>query len=403
MKDQLMITLFGEFTITYKDHTVTEQMNRSKKMWSLLGYLLMHRENGVSHSQLIDQLWGNSTSKDPSNSLKVLVHRVRGMLKELEQELGVQCILYYQDKYGWNPDIPCVLDIDLFEDACRSAWTSRQEDEKLKHLEKAVFLYKGNFMERSAAEPWIMQTNHYFVTRFLKACAEAAEILLKEKRYDELMDICRKALEYSPYDETFYIYLIKALAQTNQMQKAQEQYRKIAESLFEEFGVVPSEELTALYQDIIRKEKAPEMDLTIIQKQMADDNSMGAFFCENDAFKAIYHQRIRSAARSGESVYIVLISVLDREGKKVPAQRVLDHVMPALQYSIIHTLRRGDVVTKYSQNQLLILLPGTTFETSALVVQRMIKAYRTDFPYTAVVLHHSAQPVALPELQIKSK
>lgn len=399
MRPHLNITMFGEFSITDGKTIVTDQMNRSKKIWTLLGYLILHRDHSIACSELIDLLWTEKESKDPSNALKVLIHRARQILEPLQPDADTPFILYSQERYGWNTQIPAYIDTDQFENAIKHAADARSAEEKLSFLMNAVLLYKGEFLKKNVSEAWVVHTANYYSTKFLKVAAEAAELLFLLKRYDELIELCNKALTHAPYDEVFYVYLLKALVRTNQMQKAMEQYQQISELFFREFGITPSEELTAIYKEIVKKNHAPEMNLEIIKNKLQEDAAEGALFCEYEMFKLFYHLKARSASRTGESCYIGLLSVLNPAGTNLPAKKLLNHAMDALCLTIRKSLRRGDILTRYSVNQFLLLLPGTTFETSNLVLRRVISHFRKDFPNLSVVLRHASQPVTPQELQ----
>lgn len=393
MASHLTINMFEEFSIAHGEFIIMDKLNRSRKMWNLLGYLISNKDRAISCTELIDLLWAEDESKDPSTALKVLVHRTRLTLEKLHLEKDISPILYYQNKYGWNPEISCSLDTDLFEHACHKAETLTDEKERLFWLIKATSIYKGEFLKELSTEPWVIQTSNYYTTKFLKIAKEAAEILFRLRQYDDLINICRKALSYAPYDEIFYIYLLKTLLHTNQIQKALEQYQYISELFFHELGISPSEELVSVYKEIVKKNHSTEMNLEVIQKKMQEDYLEGALLCEYAFFKTLYHIKARDASRSKDTSYIGLLSVLDSSGNDLPNQAILDHVMDALKLIARFSMRRGDAFTRYSSNQFLILLPSTTAETSILVMQRIVENYRKEFPNIAVVLEYATQQI----------
>ena len=99
VNEEFRITLLGEFTIEYKDSVVSDQTNRSKKVWTMLEYLIVYRKRFITQDELIDLLWPESTSRDPINTLKVMMHRVRDALDELEFDNSRQMILYRNGAY----------------------------------------------------------------------------------------------------------------------------------------------------------------------------------------------------------------------------------------------------------------------------------------------------------------
>ena len=108
------ITMFGEFTISNGTEIITDQANRSKKVWTLLEYLIVHRDRSVTQKALVDLLWPGNDTKDPINTLKVLMHRVRSLLDELGKDSGKKMIYYKSGAYGWNSELNCVVDTEKF-------------------------------------------------------------------------------------------------------------------------------------------------------------------------------------------------------------------------------------------------------------------------------------------------
>ena len=51
--DKLKITMLGEFSISYGENVITEQSKRSKKMWTLLQFLVAKHNREISQKELI--------------------------------------------------------------------------------------------------------------------------------------------------------------------------------------------------------------------------------------------------------------------------------------------------------------------------------------------------------------
>ena len=85
MSDSLIIKTFGGFSMTHGDKTISDQDNRSKKLWIILEYLIAFHDRHVPQSTIIDLIWNEeSVSADPENALKTALHRIRAMLDELQ-------------------------------------------------------------------------------------------------------------------------------------------------------------------------------------------------------------------------------------------------------------------------------------------------------------------------------
>ncbi|WP_304508225.1 BTAD domain-containing putative transcriptional regulator [Anaerotignum sp.] len=395
MNEEFRVTLFGEFTVEYGDSIISDQTNRSKKVWTLLEYLIVHRKRFVSQDELIELLWPESNSRDPINTLKVLMHRVRDTLDDLDFANSRQMILYRNGAYGWNQDYKCIMDADEFQ---RLIYESEQETEdisrKMSLLLQAENLYQGHFLQKKSSEGWVIPIATYYRSLYNRVVTELAKILLEHKKYDQISSVCQKAIGLEPYEEQLYIYLIQVLICTGQLEKALDLYHHVTELFMRELGVSPSEELLALYKDVVKTIKTPELDLNVIKNKLDESKGeIGCVFCEYEFFKLVYHLESRSIGRTGDSSTLCLISVVDQNLISIPSRRVLNRAMDALKTTVQFNVRSGDVFARYSVNQYLIMLPNTNSESANMVAQRLLKTFRREFPNIQIVLKYSIQQI----------
>ena len=53
-KEILQVNMFGEFSLTYGGATIDDSGSRSKKLWTLLEYLLVFRDREITQNELIE-------------------------------------------------------------------------------------------------------------------------------------------------------------------------------------------------------------------------------------------------------------------------------------------------------------------------------------------------------------
>ena len=123
MKEEILqIQVLGKFTLQYGEAVVSDEDDRSRKMWTVLAYLIYHREKVISQQELVDLCWGEDTrSSDPHNALKSVVHRIRSTLDKLQDGLGKDLLRRKSGCYTWNTDIPIRVDAEEFEALCHQA------------------------------------------------------------------------------------------------------------------------------------------------------------------------------------------------------------------------------------------------------------------------------------------
>ena len=388
--DKLHINLFGGCSLTYRDHTISDQVIRSKKPWLLLEYLIAFRSRELSQNELIEAVYPEGKSENPVNALKTLVHRIRAMLSELSFTDSKNMIVQSRGTYMWNPMLDFDTDVDLFEALYAYAISSEPRDEDaLDCLLRALELYTGDLLPKSAMESWVIQLSVYYHARYLDAVRRACDLLRARTRCEEIVTICRNAIKIDPYEESLYFHLIRALIDLGRHQTALTVYKDMTNLFYREFGITPSENLTSLYRDIIKSIHTVETDLGVIKQNLREaEEHAGAY----EVFKDIYRLEVRAAARSGESVFLCLITLDAAASTDVPP-KLLSTNMDRLSESIRLSLRRGDVYTKYSVSQFLLMLPTLTYENSEMVISRIIRRFRKDAPNCPLRPAFSIQPI----------
>ena len=128
----LKVNMLGEFCLTTGDAEVNDSVNRSRKIWLLLAYIIYNRSRPIPPDELIDLLWSNEeSSSNPGNALKTMFHRLRNMLNELDPNGGRDLILRREGTYAWNTALPMELDVERFDALCQAGSDAANEKERL--------------------------------------------------------------------------------------------------------------------------------------------------------------------------------------------------------------------------------------------------------------------------------
>lgn len=392
--DLIQVNMLGEFSITNAagDCAISDRNNRSKKVLTLLEYLVTFRGREISQAELIELLWPDGDSDEPANTLKTLLHRARTALDELGRGTGKLMILCRRGAYAWNNDRATAVDSEEFEKCCHTA-ESEEGPEKLRLLLNATGLYKGDFLPKSASELWAVPLVTYYHTLYLNAVHEAVALLTDAARFDEVIALCRKAIAIDPFDEQLHLSLIQTLMANGMQQQAMAHYTQVTELYLNKFGINPSPELTALYKEIVKTSKSTEMNLSIIREELREsEGAAGAFYCEYEFFKDIYRLQARAAVRSGGVVQIALLTAMDAAGHRL-SQKQMTLTMQRLKDVVACSLRSSDVFSRFSVSQFLILLPSARLEDSEMVLHRISGNFRREYPHMNVLLHYSALPM----------
>lgn len=374
--NKLKIAMFGEFSVSYNDNTISEHSKRSKKLWLLLQYLAVHHGRAIAQPELIDILSGEDEGANPASALKTQIHRLRDILSELKCEKPI--IVCINGAYCINPEIETEIDVEVFEKSFKDAGNTDNPAEKLKLILEAINLYSGDFLSKSAYESWVVSLNTYYRSIYGKAVHMAIELLFASGKLHDIIAICSKATAINPYDEFVHYSHIKALAELGEQESAKKQYDIVTSLMMNKFGITPSKELMELYDTAIKTKKSVQTDIEAVISDLADNIPVtGAFFCEYQIFKHLYQLEIRDAQRTGASINVCLLTVSD-SNNELPSQNPLNKAMQRLQDCVSRSLRGSDIFARYSVSQFVVMLLNTNEQTGEIIMKRIEKAFRRE-------------------------
>lgn len=394
MIQTIQISMLGGFSLTYDGGTgIDYQNNRSSKLWLVLAYLLTYRNKQITQDELIEILWGDEEVDNPANTLKTMRHRLCSMLDGLGGMSGKDMIRYTHGVYAWNEEIDCVIDTDQFSTYCALGDKEEDPEQKLSYYLTAIEYYGGDFLPKFSSEMWVMSAHAYYHAEYLRVVKKCLTLLKAAERNYEIITVCQKAVGIEPYDEELHRELILALVNTGAKQSALTHYEKVKEMFYHEFGINLSDDLVELYKQIISESHDYEVNLSVITGLLEETARPGAFYCEYALFKEIYRLIVRMLERNGQSVYLCLISVTDKNGKRIANTKKQSEAVGKLRTAIQFSLRRGDIFTRYSVSQYLVLLPSINYENTEMVLNRIRANFKRDNPNLNVTLQTASQPV----------
>lgn len=390
--EPISIRMLGEFSLTAGEKQISDANNRTKKVWALLAFLICHRGRAVSQKRLIELLWGDDpASTNPENALRITFHRARTMLNQLWPNAGHDLIQNRESGYAWNDRIPVVLDSDVFDQLC----TAQAEDEeaRLRSRLDALALYKGDFLEKQSSETWVIPISTHYHNLYVNAAMEAAALLSRRERHGEAAAICRSAVTAEPYHEPLHQMLMRELALSGDQKGAAVVYETLSRRLFDDFGIRPNDETRAVYRQVVHSpsEQALPMDV-VLEHLQEPEAAAGAMECDYDYFKVLCYAEARSMARRGNATHIVLLSLQGGTGAPL-SKRSQSRIMGQLGEQIRKNLRRGDIFSRCSVSQYIIMLPQANYENSCMVSRRLVGAFNRAHPHVTARISFLVQPL----------
>ena len=394
----LAVTSFGGFSISAVDALTGEvcaeladNRGNSQKMQLMVAYLIFSGKEAVSFDELIEVLWPEDGPEDPLAALRLLVHRARIELDKLGVYSGSKLIIRKNKSYCWNGEIPVIRDSERFDELYNKSGKG-SAGERLASLLEAAKIYRGHFLPKSIHYQWVMVLDTYYHSKYMAVCEEAVRIMEEFGNHREIIDLCKNAVTLDPYAEPLHIALLKALAEVGSYSAALEHYRHVTEMFMDEFGIAPSDALKTVYGKLLKGSNALGSDIGTIRQALTDYDGEGAFFMEYEIFRHVYWLKSRESMRSGQVVQLVLITAAP-SGGMTPGQRSRRTCMERLGDVIQNSLRQGDLYTRYSVLQYLVMVQSANYENCQVIIDRIQRGFKLSYPRSGYLLQFSMLPL----------
>lgn len=142
-------------------------------------------------------------------------------------------------------------------------------------------------------------------------------------------------------------------------------------------------------------------DVKRVRRELIEQIKKPGAFCQNyETFKGIYRFLERGLIRSGQEACVILLTVVDEQGGSLlPYEK--DALMERLGEYIGAALRIGDVYTRYSSSQYLVLVIDTTVGQAGMIAERIKERFLEEGRGKDILIHHcyELQPARFGEEQ----
>ncbi|CAB1247260.1 conserved protein of unknown function [Ruminococcaceae bacterium BL-4] len=387
------VTMFGEFSVYWKDHCIVEAGTRLNKPFEVLILLFQRRDLRISNEELMNRLWNEDSKADnPAGALKSAIYLLRQLLKKADPETNF--IFTEGKQYVWNPEIPVQVDLWDFEDiVLKVKYDDLLEEEKLQLCRRAIHLYTGDFLPGLSEHQWAIQQSVYYRRLYMDAIEIIGDLLFSKGSRDywnELLSICNRAILTDPFNEKLYILLFKTMQQLDMKQEILNYYPVVSQNYFDEMGEQMPQIVRNIYQWASNSTYHTIKDIYQIEQDLegtirSERPINGAYFCSYEVFKHIFHMIVRSADRENNCVILMLLTLSLENGMDFSKDQ-FNKTMEMLKEVIETTMRKGDVFSRYSRNQFVLMLPVKKSKDSKQVEKRLRQAFSKHHPPLPVYL-----------------
>lgn len=392
--DMIRIQLMDNFTVYINEQKEEHLAKKSRKGVSLMQYLMLNHGQPVPNYRLLATLWTDEGSTNPENALKTLVSRLRAILNQISPDFG-NCIVADRGAYHWENLPGMTVDFFRVEAIFDELAGMRDESpERIALYEELLTLYKGDLLQNAEQNEWALAQATSLHNKYMSAIYSYIELLKAADNHQDIVRVCRMALNVDNFDDRLHMELMTALINTNRTNEALVQYKHVTHLNYRYLGVQPSEDMQEFYKQIVRAGKTLEFSLEAIRNELRESGEQrGAFVCEYAVFKEIYNLQMRNLERLGSTMFLGVIMVGNPDDPTMDSIKQ-DNIMNGTLEILKNNLRKGDTITHFSPTIFALLLPTVNYTTGNMVMERVKQLFYKKYPNSNIPFNYRIGPLS---------
>ena len=393
MSARVHIQMMGAFAIEVNGQSYDTLPVRSRKGVSLIQYLIFQRGKPVTTQRLVRELWADRKSDYPEGAMKTMVSRTRALLREVDQELML-CLASGKGTYYWEQRPGIVVDVLELMDTLEEVKKTSEPDEVEALTMRVLSLYRGELYQTGDLSGGVALAN-WLRREALEAVFRCIDLLKKQEQYNRICEVCRLAANIDDLDEQLHIELMNAMVNLNRASEAMNEYRRITHLNRQVLDMEPSEDMQSYYEELQKAGETLKFNLDVIRNELTErsEERRGPFICDYRAFKEIYNIQMRNLERLGSTMFLAVIMVGNGDDENAVAREA---GMAGLMEILRRNLRKGDIVTRFSDSIVAMLLPTVNYDTGGMVMERIEHLFREVYPASTLAFHSRISPLGEP-------
>ena len=351
-KGQFYAKFLGSFSLDFNGQRLWLKGSPQKKSMQLLMALLKAGAEGATRQQLLEVVWkeGGDPQKEKSN-LNQHLYYLRQLIHESHFPEG-KYIIVQKPRYYFTEDYEIHSDteqLDQIWEDIRNAEAAGEDTLEL--LRQFCRGYTGEFLPMLSGEEWVVEKSAYYQKQYFSCLSRLCGRLKEMGEYQEMLELCTVASQIHPYDE-WQAVQIDCLVAMNRYKDALKVYEDAAEFFYEDLGVSSLNRTIARYRNTEGRLHYLSSALAGIRKGLNEEERLwGAYCCSYPSFVDVYRIVVRMQERTGIGS-LLMVCTLNIAGSGENTETWMERFRQFMAGSI----RNGDVYTRYSPNQFLVLL-----------------------------------------------
>jgi len=241
----------------------------------------------------------------------------------------------------------------------------------------ALQMFAGELLQDQEIPAWASHRADKVRLTYLTMVEKYLHLLEQEGDVQEMISVCRTALDAQPFNDGLHLRLTEALMSARRDQEALRQYQHASNLTGGLNRENYAENVREYYAQLMRSEQTINDTLDELYNGLISDvDTAGALVCDSHIFREMYHLQKRCLERLGANILLGVVMVAGLEDEPLQLDRTMNGLIDVMRSN----LRRGDTVTRQNVNQIAMLLPMASEMQGQMIMERIKRGFYQQFP-----------------------
>ncbi|MDO5418390.1 MAG: BTAD domain-containing putative transcriptional regulator [Lachnospiraceae bacterium] len=409
---QFYARLMGTFSLSFNGQMIPIDANPQAKYMRLLLLLIKSGNEGMSRKKLIEIIQPEDADIEKRmNNFRQKVYLLRKALASSGLPEG-HYIVQKDKQFYFSAEYQLETDTGQLDEIVRKIRSGvREGPEYQKLLWEFCQNYNGEFLPMLSGEEWVAVEAAYYQNWYFWCLNELCGILKQQGQFEKMLELCTAASQMHPYDD-WQAMQMECLMSMNRYREALKVYEQASETFYEDLGLSSVDKVMARYRSSGGQMYYAASALTGIKNGLSEvETAEGAYQCSYPSFVDMYRVMVRMEERMKWEHVLMMCTMEKPEADESMPENAdepkksenaddpkkpensgerkksgdanepdvrdgLEQRMEQFRQVLRRGIRSGDVYTRYSENQFLVLLVGAGAQNGAAIAARLEKSWK---------------------------
>lgn len=201
-----------------------------------------------TREEIFETFWPSLSKKEATNVWHV-------SKRKISEQLGYDLLTYSGGFYNLSDELVIHYDARQFDELCAAA-ESADRDDNISYYWQTIKLYRSEYLHLSEGISWIRERREQRRNGYGNALIQIGRMYESNQQFVLAIAYYLRALRELPLREDIHRKLIELYTQSDQTDKAVQQYQRLEALLRRRLNIAPAKETVALFQSIHSKQNS---------------------------------------------------------------------------------------------------------------------------------------------------